>query len=736
VEQPRKVGLDSFFRPRGIAIVGASAKPGSPGNQIVQFASEMSGNADIQIYPVNPTRHEVAGVKCYPSLLAIPGPVDLVVLAVASQFTLDAAKEIRQRRGQRGDVGAVAVISAGFKETGTTAGEQLQRELVSTITMSGTRLIGPNCQGVVDTYAGVNTTFSVPPDTPRGGVSIVSQSGAFATSFLRWARDMNLVGINKFVSLGNMADVKFKELLSYLQDDDSTKVISMYLDGMTDARSMFEVARKVTLKKPIVAIKAGKTAEGSNVAHSHTASIAGNNDIYDGAFRQAGIIRAQTVAEFYHTSRVFDKAPLPKGNRICILTVVGGPSTICVDELASTGEVVLAHFSDDLKKQLSQHLVASANIGNPDGYIDMTASVNPKMHTEVLKLLMQDDNIDGIVFMTTPPGFIGDEELAEAILEGYRSVPVEKRKPLLSVMLAGNAVRKCRLLLEAGGLPTFEYPDDAARVMINLVKYSSYRQRSIRPQESAAAPLKMDCHEIIGRCISGGATVFPEIEAQKICQEFGISCPATVVASSEEECIAAAETMGFPVVIKVVSPQIIHKSDVGGVITGIKDAAQLRSSYCHLLESVAARNPGAEIQGVLVQKQVAKGVEVVVGGLRNAQFGPVVMVGFGGIYVEVFKDVSFRLAPLDREEAMRQVKETKVYKLLQGVRGEPSCDIEALCNVIVSAGQMISSVPQISEIDFNPVFCYPDGCKVVDARLVLEPALRGELQNKSAVAGK
>jgi acyl-CoA synthetase (NDP forming) len=194
--------------------------------------------------------------------------------------------------------------------------------------------------------------------------------------------------------------------------------------------------------------------------------------------------------------------------------------------------------------------------------------------------------------------------------------------------------------------------------------------------------------------------------------------------------------MGFPVVIKVVSPQIIHKSDVGGVITGIKDAAQLRSSYCHLLESVAARNPGAEIQGVLVQKQVAKGVEVVVGGLRNAQFGPVVMVGFGGIYVEVFKDVSFRLAPLDREEAMRQVKETKVYKLLQGVRGEPSCDIEALCNVIVSAGQMISSVPQISEIDFNPVFCYPDGCKVVDARLVLEPALRGELQNKSAVAGK
>jgi acetyltransferase len=727
--------MDSFFRPRGIAIVGASAKPGSPGNQIVKFANQMSGSSKIEIYPVNPTRDEIADVKCYSSLLAIPGPVDLVVLAVASQFILDAAKEIQQRREQRGDVAAVTVISAGFKESGTAAGAQLQSELISMITMSGARLIGPNCQGVVDTYAGVNTTFSVPPDTPKGGVTIVSQSGAFATSFLRWARDLNLVGINKFVSLGNMADVDFAELLTYLQDDDSTNVISIYLDGMSNARGMFDAASKVTQKKPVVAIKAGRTAEGSSVAHSHTASIAGNNDIYDGAFRQAGIIRAQTVAEFYHTSRVFDKAPLPKGNRICILTVVGGPSTICVDELASTGEVVLAHFSDDLKRQLRQHLVASANIGGPDGYIDMTASVTPGMHAEVIKLLMKDDNIDGIIFMTTPPGFIGDEELAAAILEGYRSVPAEKRKPLLSVMLAGNAVRKCRVLLEEGGVPTFEYPDDAARVMINLVRYSSYRQRIVRSQEGAVEQVNTDCHEMIGKSISEGAAVLPEIEAQKVCNEFGISCPATAVARNETECVAAAETMGFPVVIKIVSRQIVHKSDVGGVVTGIADSDQLRNAYRRMLENVASRHPAAAIEGVLIQKQVAKGVEAVVGALRNAQFGPVVMVGLGGIYIEVFKDVSFRLAPLDKDEAMRQIKDTKVYKLLQGVRGEQPCDIEALCDVIVSAGQIISSVPEISEIDFNPVFCYPDGCTVVDARLVLNPKLR-DLRKQSAVAGR
>ncbi|MDR3592021.1 MAG: CoA-binding protein [Negativicutes bacterium] len=476
MQQPVAANIDDFFKPRGIAVVGASATAGSPNNQIIHFAKQMSIYG--RVYPVNPKMDEIAGLKCYPGLMAIPEPVDLIVLAVGPQNSLAVAREIRKRREERGDAGAVAVVTAGFKEMGTREGEQLQNELISTIKASGARVIGPNCQGIVDTFHGVNTTFSVPPGTARGGVTILSQSGAFATSFLRWAKDLKLVGVNKFVSLGNMADVDFTELLSYMEDDDNTKVISMYLEGTSDARAMFEAAAKVTKKKPIVAIKAGRTAMGTNVAQSHTASIAGNNDIYEGAFRQAGIIRAQSVAEFYHTSRVFDKMPLPKGNRICILTVVGGPSTICVDELVGSGEVTLAHFKDELKQEVAKHLAASANVGSPDGYIDMTASVTPKMHADVLKLLMEDDEIDGIIFMTTPPGFIKDEELAAAMIEGYYSVPAEKRKPLLSVMLAGNAVAKCRVLLESEGLPTFEYPDDAAKVMVNMVRYSMYRQRN------------------------------------------------------------------------------------------------------------------------------------------------------------------------------------------------------------------------------------------------------------------
>lgn len=469
--------LDEFFKPRGIAVVGASAKVGSPNYQIVVHAKEMS--QDSKVYPVNPKMDEIAGLKCYKNLLEIPESVDLVVMAVGPQNSLSVAQEIKERREKNGDAGAVAVVTAGFKEMGTEDGEQLQNDLIDTIKSCGGLIIGPNCQGVVDLYNGINTTFTVPPNTPKGGVSIVSQSGAFATSFIRWAKDQNLVGINKFVSMGNMADVDFRDLLAYMGEDEKTNVISMYLEGINDARGMFEIAAKVTKKKPIVAIKAGKTAMGTNVAQSHTASIAGNNDIYEGAFRQAGIIRAQNVAEFYHTSRVFDKMPLPKGNRICILTVVGGPSTICVDELVSTGDIQLAHLKDELKQELAKHLAASASIGNPDGYIDMTASVTPIMHENVLKLLMADDNIDGIIFMTTPPGFIKDQDLADALIAGYNSVPPEKKKPLLSVLTAGNAVAKCRTLMESAGLPTFEYPDDAARVMINMVKYSAYRQRFV-----------------------------------------------------------------------------------------------------------------------------------------------------------------------------------------------------------------------------------------------------------------
>lgn len=471
-----EASISDFFTPRGVAIIGASTKPGSPNNQIFKYAVAMSKNG--KVFPINPTANEVEGVKTYAALKDIPDPVDLVVMAVGARSAMDVARDVKERRETRGDAGAVAIVTAGFKEMGTPEAAKLQDDMIDLMRSCGARVIGPNCQGIADFYNGVNTSFSLPPVTLRGGLSIVSQSGAFATSYLRWAKDQKMVGMNKFITLGNMADVDVTEVIDFLGDDPMTKSIALYLEGTPDARKLIDVASKVTRKKPITVLKAGRTSAGANVAHSHTASIAGDDAIYDGAFKQAGMLRADTIAEFYHTGRVFDRMPLPKGNRICLLTVIGGPSTICVDALAVDGVGRLATFSEEFKSKVRAVLSPAANVGCPDGYIDMTASVTPKMHTDIIRLIMEEDSIDAILFLTSPPGFLGDEALARSILDGYAAAPGGVQKPFFTVLMAGNAVSDCRNILEENGMPTFDMPDDAARVMSNMIRYAEYLKRS------------------------------------------------------------------------------------------------------------------------------------------------------------------------------------------------------------------------------------------------------------------
>jgi acyl-CoA synthetase (NDP forming) len=465
--------LDAFFRPRGVAIIGASSRAGSPGYQILQHALGM-GFAG-KLYPINPKTTEILGLPVYKSVQDIPGAVDLALIMVSSQACLEVAGEIARRSQDKGDLKAVVIGSTGFSELGTEEGIKLETELMKIFRDQNIRVVGPNCVGIVDTYSGINTSFSVPPGLKKGGVSIVSQSGAFASSYLRWAKDLSLVGISKFISVGNMADVDVIDLFEFLAQDDSTKSIALYLEGTNKAREFIATAAGVSLKKPIVAIKSGRTSFGSSVALSHTGSIAGNDLIYDGAFRQAGIIRAASVEEFYHTARAFDKLPLPKGNRVCVLTGVGGPSAICVDELFASGLVQLAHISEKLKGKLKEILAPAAAIGKPDGYIDMTAATTEQLHHDVFKLLLADEGIDSIIFLNTPPGYFNEEKLAQAIISAYLSFPQEKRKPVLSVLLAGTAVSRLRRMLEEANLPTFEYPDTAARVMVNMLKYINYR---------------------------------------------------------------------------------------------------------------------------------------------------------------------------------------------------------------------------------------------------------------------
>jgi len=475
VETTADSSLDGLFKAEGIAIIGASSKVGKPGNKIVEYALEMDFKGEI--YPINPGAEEIMGLKCYKDLEAIEGKVDIVVVVLHSDDCVKAAQKIARRRDERGDISVVVVVSGGFSERGDEEGREREKALLEPLLSRGIRVVGPNCQGIIDTYQGINTTFDV-GKYKKGGLSIITQSGAFAVSYLMWADPLRLLGLSKFVSVGNMRDVSAVDLLNYYAEDESTKVIALYLEGANEPRKLMETASRVSKKKPIVTMKAGRTELGGRAAQSHTGSIAGSFEIYKGAFRQAGVIQTFNVPEFYHTAAAFSKMPMPKGNRVCVLTVVGGPGTLCVDELITSGVVELAKLSEETKSRLTEILAPTANVGKPDGYIDMTGSVSETLHQEVFKIVLSDKNIDGVIYLTTPPAFLDEELLAKNIVAAYQSFPEEERKPVLSVLLYGSTVAKGRRIMEDADMPTLEYPDTAAQVMANMIRYSQYRSRN------------------------------------------------------------------------------------------------------------------------------------------------------------------------------------------------------------------------------------------------------------------
>jgi len=467
-----KGSLSGLFNARSIAVVGASPKQDKPGNQIIRYAQAM--DFDGQIYPINPTQKTIEGLTCYPDIMDIPGRLDLIVLIVGADECVSMAREIARRKDEKGDVAGIVVVSGGFSEGGSVKGGEKEKAMLEPLQARGIRLIGPNCLGIVDQYSGVNTTFDVPPCI-KGGVSVISQSGALAASFLTWAKDMEQIGISKFFTVGNMADVGVDEAVEFLGEDENTKVIALYVEGIRQGRCFVEAAKKVSQTKPVVAYKSGRTSFGSGAVRSHTGAVAGNDRIYDGAFRQAGVIRAATIAEFFYTVCAMGKQPLPRGNRICVLTVVGGPGTICIDALQATGIVEMARLSDGTKEYLKEILAPTAVVGEPHGYVDLTASVTKEMHEEIVRTILADEGVDGLIYLNTPPPFLGDEKLVESILKGYNSFPEEERKPLLCVLTFGSNVAGLRLLFERGGIPTMEFPDVAAVVMANMIRYSEWK---------------------------------------------------------------------------------------------------------------------------------------------------------------------------------------------------------------------------------------------------------------------
>ena len=652
-----------------MAIVGASSDPKKVGNTALKNLVSMGYKG--KVFPINPREDSILGFRCYKSVLDIPEPVDVCVLLVSADLTMQVANELVQRKRRYDDVTAAVCMSAGFGELNTSEGKQREQDLVRTLRSASIRLIGPNCVGMIDAYSGFNTNFDIPA-YPKGGVSILTQSGAFAVSFLFWAERLRLVGISKFASIGNMADVSMSELLSFLKDDESTHVIAIYMEGFPNPREFFEVAREVSAVKPIVAFKSGKSDIGSKAALSHTGSVAGSDSIYDGAFKQAGIIRARTILEFFDTVRAFAKQPVPEGNRVSVLTHMGGPGTICIDEISAMPGLQLAKFSPETQSALKSICAPMANIGHPDGYVDLTAAHYEKLHNQVLQILFQDTNIDIVLQILAPSAFLDQKLLVKEIAQACQSQ--QSGKTFLNAVTFGEFAREARQGLEDAGMPTFEYPDMLARVAGNMAAYAAFRKSH---SEQTGIPQykpnpKNRSADIISSASKRGRVSLLEPEAYEVCNEYGIKVPPFRVVESIESAIASANEIGYPVALKVVSEEILHKTDAGGVMLGIASDSALKGSYEQLAANVKKAAPNLSKMRVLVQKMIPANTELVLGALRDKSFGPAVMFGMGGIYVEALKIVGFRLSPICLDDARKLIHGDTPACFDQGSAGKGS----------------------------------------------------------------
>ena len=718
--------LGAFFKPKSVAVVGASSDPKKPGNTALRNMISMGYKG--KIYPINLREQTILGLPCYKNVLDIREPVELCVLLVSAELTLQVARELVERKKRFNDVMAVVCMSAGFGELNTNEAGQRERDLVQTLRSALIRLVGPNCLGVMDTVSGFNTNFDI-GTYPRGVISVLTQSGAFGVSFLFGSGTTGLVGLNKFVSIGNMADVQMAELLMFLKTDDSTQVIGIYLEGLADPREFFQVAREVAAVKPIVIFKSGRSEMGSTAALSHTGSVAGADAIYDGACKQARLIRARSVSEFYDTLRAFAKQPIPAGNRVCVLTHMGGPGTICIDAISTLSNLKMAEFSPETHSALRSILSPAANVGHPSGYIDLTAAHYENLHNQVLVLLFHDKNIDAVIQILAPSAFLDQKVLAAEIASAYKSQTGAK-KPLLNVVTFGDFADELRRRLEDASLPTFDYPDMVARVAGNLSAYATIRRAAAaRAQGKTAAHggaprTEGTATELIGSTSRQGRISLLESEAYDVCRQYGIQVPPFRLVDSVAGSLGAAKEIGYPVVLKVVSAEILHKTDIGGVMLGVNSDSVLEQSYAKLVENVRKAAPQIQKPSVLVQKMMPSTTELVLGGIRDKLFGPCIMFGLGGIYIEVLKRVGFRLAPLQHQEAKDLIHETLPPALIAGTRGRKEMNVDSIADALVSLGRLFDEQPQVEQVDLNPCLPTDGGCLAVDARIIISKQAR------------
>jgi acetyltransferase len=697
--------LEAIFAPQAIAVVGASPDEQKLGHRVLK--NIVDNGYEGTIYPIHPTADAVLGHKAYPSVRDLPTTPDLAVLVVPTKAVLPVVEEC----GQKGVQGLI-VITAGFKEVGH-EGRKLEDQLMEIVRRYNMRMVGPNCLGVIDNIAHMNASFAALMPLP-GSIAFMSQSGAICTAILDWSVAEG-IGFSRFVSLGNKADVDEVALLHAWNNDPQSRVILAYLEGIANGPGFIEAAREVTKETPVIAIKSGTTAAGSRAISSHTGSLAGSEAAYEAAFLQSGILRADTMQDVFDQALIFAYQPIIAGNRIAIVTNAGGPGILATDAIEREG-LELAQFDPATVQALQAKLPPTANVYNP---IDIIGDAKSDRYHVGIEAALADPNVDAVLVLFTPQAGSEVEETARVIAD-LSEAQNDGRKPVVASFMGEKSLAPALHVLNERNIPNYPFPERAVNALKAMASYQNWRKQPPGDYQSFEVDrerVQRTCNEVQ----RAGRLELGELEAREVMAAYGMRLPQSELARSPEEAAEIANRIGYPVVMKISSPDILHKSDIGGVRVGLQSASEVRDAF-ELIEYRARRyQPNADIRGMLIQEMAPKGRECLVGVSRDPQFGPLLGFGLGGIYVEVLKDVVFRLAPLSRQEAEAQVRAIRSFQILAGARGEAPADIGSVIETVLRMSQLVTDFPNIVEMDLNPLVVYDQGqgSIVLDARIIL-----------------
>ena len=693
--------LRKLFNPKSVAIVGASTHEGKIGHILVK--NLLTYDYPGKIFPINPKASEILGLKAYSNLKNIPERVDLAIIAVKPVDVLESIKICGEK-----NIEAAIVISAGFKETGA-KGAKLEQELKKLAKENEVRILGPNCLGLIDTHSKLNASFATGMPE-QGKIGFFSQSGAMCVAILDWALGEK-IGFSKFVSLGNKTDISEIDMLIALGEDKNTKVILGYLEGVENGPAFIQVAQEVSKKKPIVIIKAGVTSAGAKAVSSHTGALAGSESAYQAAFKQSGVIRAKTINELFNYALAFVKQPLPKGPRVAILTNSGGPGIVAADA-CDQSTLQLVRLDSETAQKLRSFLPSMASFVNP---IDIIGDAHFDRYDQALKVLLEASNVDAVIVILTPTATIEIKETAKVVVKHAQKT----NKPILCSFMGKMEVGKGVRYLKKHGIPNYLCPEHAVMVLEKMWQRQHWLYQPLSTYFQIPAD-RARVRYLLEMAKREGRFHLTETEAREVLKAYGFSLPQTQLARTKEDAVEAAKNIGFPVVLKIVSPDISHKTDVGGVILKLGTPQAVKEAFTEIMLRVKGKCPKAAIYGVSVQEMIQGAKETIIGFTRDPQFGPLLMFGLGGIYVEILKDVSFRIAPIGKREALEMIREIKTYPLLRGIRGEPPADVSALVEGILTLNQMALDFPEIIEAEINPFLVRTKGSTAVDARLTIK----------------